>query len=152
MMTNQHENIIKIVSEIFTKTKRLKEYYNYLLNEDLGPRLGCFIKEQYHQKSRFLIELEREWYQLQSINSMIKLNDTQDGLTWITANSDLESLKENQLLKQLLIIENKTISCYKQIKRAYELPNDLMRVIDSQLDEIKYTSDTINKLEDLPVC
>ena len=143
------KEIAKALQELLEKNYDAGEVFKNGLEDTESDLLKNFILTQANQRARFAKELERELYQ---IDHLPAVGGTFQGTlqrTWMDLKTIFAENKDEIILEECLEGEKESAKEYERAIENYNFSKEILRVLNGQLDEIKYTLKKVTGLKDL---
>lgn len=143
------KEIAKALQELLEKNHDAGEVFKNGLEDTESDLLKNFLLTQADQRARFAKELEREIYQIDQVPQNAGTFQGTLQRTWMDLKTIFSNNRDEVILEECLQGEKESAEEYERAINKYNFSDDVLRVLEGQLDEIKHTLKTVSALKDL---
>ena len=143
------KEIAKALQELLEKNHDAGEVFKNGLEDTESDLLKNFLLTQADQRARFAKELEREIYQIDQVPQNAGTFQGTLQRTWMDLKTIFSNNRDEVILEECLQGEKESAEEYERAIDKYNFSDDVLRVLEGQLDEIKHTLKTVSALKDL---
>ncbi|ADF52413.1 PA2169 family four-helix-bundle protein [Zunongwangia profunda] len=146
---NDPKKIAQALQELLEKNHDAGEVFKNGLEDTESDLLKNFLLTQAQQRARFTKELEREIYQIDEVPHNAGTFQGSLQRTWMDLKTIFSDNGDEVILEECLEGEKESAEEYERAIRKYNFSDDILRVLNGQLDEIKHTLKAVSSLKDL---
>ena len=143
------KKIAQALQELLEKNHDAGEVFKNGLEDTESDLLKNFLLTQAQQRARFTKELEREIYQIDEVPHNAGTFQGSLQRTWMDLKTIFSDNGDEVILEECLEGEKESAEEYERVIRKYNFSDDILRVLNGQLDEIKHTLKAVSSLKDL---
>ncbi|MCL6217372.1 ferritin-like domain-containing protein [Zunongwangia pacifica] len=141
--------IAQALQELLEKNHDAGEVFKSGLEDTESDLLKNFLLTQAEQRARFAKELEREIYQIDQVPHNTGTFKGTLQRTWMDLKTIFSDNRDEVILEECLEGEQESAAEYEIAMAKYHFSDDILRVLEGQLDEIKHTITIVSSLKDL---
>ena len=146
---NDPKKIAQALQELLEKNHDAGEVFKNGLEDTESDLLKNFLLTQAQQRASFTKELEREIYQIDEVPHNAGTFQGSLQRTWMDLKTIFSDNGDEVILEECLEGEKESAEEYERAMRKYNFSDDILRVLNGQLDEIKHTLKVVSSLKDL---